>query len=889
MCEKKGEAKRTFLLLVLDSEGVVEKKDYDYIMKELFPSEDLKKKHGDSFSIKVLITTRNTEEGSIIKESRVIEIQPLSGDDALSFLNERVGDAVSKHPGYGTFCVAIKDRSKVLPAQIIMLAGALNHIAEYSSEALEHAFHEALNILQQADKDDPIPLLHFTYEKLTDDCMIDCFWHSWNFLGKHGGAQYNDLITHWILEGHLDLAAGLEKAYEKGYRVLMELIDRGFLKMQEDNLIVLEGATLTLDDHSCRGLFETSDLGLVSILEGNNHKVFERMEPADGMIKTVSMDKKEESVSSLLIDESHLCREVPDTFFQAKQNLKVQGLFSTMLTSLPESISKMENLCVLVLRGCYRLNDIEHLKDLKALIVLEISGSPFLKNMPEAIFAKMSKLQILNLSALGIKSLPLSTSNLAELRRLILRKCPFLEALPKLVNLKELEVIDLSGSSSLIKIQEKCFKSLEKLRVIDFSETRIEKLPIVQTLKHLTLLLVRGCCRLSGLRLMKHLPSLKVLDVSGATRIKEIYHDCFDDTDNLRILDLSKTDIRFLPDSLSKHLRHLRLKGCSLLEKLPSTAALTELQSLDLSDATSLQKFPDGFFEHLTSLQSLNLSNTKVQNPPSLSNLHNLRHLLLKGCWFENLTELKGLIHLVELDLSDCKSPAKQLPSLVDLKYLEIINLSNYKALSEIDASFEHMSWLQVLDLSETQISSLPSLCNPSKLRSLFLRNCTKLRTSPDFKILPQLEELDLRGTSSLKDIKAESLNHLTDQLRILRLSKVAFGGIQSSLLEKLKKLEVLDLSGEAVESLPSLDGLSNLRQLLLRGCSSLKALPSLKSLSHLEVLDLSGTKVSDLGENLSTLTHLKHLYLPEGEIEEFTEGENIFSEMQSGQTMREA
>ncbi|XVF52274.1 hypothetical protein PTKIN_Ptkin05aG0006300 [Pterospermum kingtungense] len=865
MLEKKSEAENMFLLLVLDAEGVVKTKDYDHIMNELFSSEDLKRKLGDSFNIKVLITTRNTEEGIIKECSRVIEIEPLSGDEAVMVLKERVGNDISNHPEFETLRAAIEERSKVLPAQMIMLAGALNHTAKDGSEALERAFGAAVNILQHADKDDPIPLLHFTYEMLPSDCTMDCFWHSWNLLGKHGGVQCNELITHWIIEGHLDLSAGVEKAYEKGHHVMMELIDRGMLKMQDDNVVVLEGAMLGLDDGSCRGLLQTSNLGLASVLEGDNRKVFETMAPAD---------KEGESSTSLLIDGNRLCREAPaDTFFQAKQNLKVLALFSPNLTSIPESISKMENLRVLVIRGCYQLNNVDCIKNLKELIVLEISGSPLLKDMPEDLFANMSQLQSCNLSETGIKSLPLSFTNLTELRRLILRKCSFLEALPKLVNLKKIEVIDLSGSSSLIKIQEKSFKSLEKLQFLDFSRTKIEKLPIVQTLKHLTILLVRGCDRLSGLRSMKHLPSLKVLDVSGATRIKEIYYDCFDDTDNLRVLDLSQTEIRFLPDSLGKHLYDLRLKSCSKLEKLPNTTALTELQSLDLSDASSLQKFPDGFFEHLTSLHSLNLSNSKVTNLPSLSNLHKLRHLLLKGCSFESLPELKGLVHLVELDLSDCKSPAKQFPSLADHKYLEIINLSGYTSLSELDASFEHMSWLQVLDLSETQILTLPSLCNPSKLKSLFLKNCTKLQTSPDFKILSQLEHLDLRGTCSLKDIQAESLNHLSDQLQTLKLSKAALEAIQSSVFEKLKKLEVLDLSGEAVESLPSLDSLTNLRQLLLRDCSSLKALPSLKSLSQLEVLDLSGTKVENLGENL---THLKSLHLPEGVVEEFKDGENI-------------
>ncbi|XVE57361.1 hypothetical protein DITRI_Ditri04bG0085200 [Diplodiscus trichospermus] len=891
-CEKKIETKHTFLLLVLDSEGVVKKEDYDNIKKELFLSKDATEKLKDPFteklqdSFSILITTNinakcpGLENDAVAgfqppsgDEVHVFEIQPLSGAEALTLLEESVRKDIWKDTKWKEFCDEIKGRSKVLPAQIIMLAEALSHIAEDGPEALERALDAALDILRPAHKDDPIPLLHFTYEKLPDVRMIDCFWHSWNLLKKHGGVQYNELIAHWILEGHLDLAAGVKTAYEKGYDVMTKLVDRGMLKMQENNLIVLEGATLTLDDHSCRGLLEKSNLGLACMLEDDNRKIFERMAPADGMMKTVSLDKKGEPVCSLLIDGSRLCREIPDTFFETKKNLKVLALFSPRLTSLPESISKMEHLLVLVLRGCYLLNDIERIKNLKELRVLEVSDAPFLKEMSDQLFAGMSKLRSLNLSALGIKSVPLSLSDLTELRRLILRKCSLLEALPKLGKLKKLEVIDLSGCSSLTKIQEKCFQSFEELRFIDFSETKIEKLPIVQGLKNLTILLVKGCDRLYGLRHMKRLPSLKVLDVSGATRIKEIIFDCFDGTDYLRILDLSETKIRFLPNSLSQGLCELKVKDSPKLLQLPSTTALKNLESLDLSGSSLPQKFPDGFFENLTSLQSLNLSNTKFESLPSLSKLGNLRHLLLKGCSLEKLPELKGLTSLVELDLSNCKSSATKLPSLEGLKFLEIIDLSSYNALSEIDPSFAHMSWLRVLDLSETQISSVPSLPNPSKLRSLILNNCTKLQTSPNFEILSQLEELNLSGTSFLKDVKAvESLNCLTG-LQKLKLSEIPSEGIKSLRLKNLKQLEVLDLS---VVSLPSLDSLSNLRKLVLRGCSSLKELPSLDSLSHLEELDLSGTKVKNLGDKISKLTNLKLLYLPQEVIEEFKEGKNV-------------
>ncbi|PPD70910.1 hypothetical protein GOBAR_DD32210 [Gossypium barbadense] len=837
-------------------EGEVKSEDYEEIMDQILFPKGYKNGSDIKRLTSFLITSRELGNPDFIEK----KVQPYSGDEAMAFLKDRVDNHVSLPLKFQTLYADIKKRSQVLPAEIIMLAEALNHTA---TDELDNAFDAAHFILKAAENDDVIPLLPFIYGQFPDDnCLIDCFWHSWNLLGKHGGVQYNELIARWILEGHLDLADGIRKAYNKGYNVMMELVDRGRLKMQEDNLIVLERVTLGLEDRNCRELFEKSNLGLAGILEDKGRKVFERMTPTDGMMKTVKVDKKGKSVSSLLIDGSRFSREDPKKFFKEKQHLEVLALFNPRLTCIPDPIPKMNNLLLLVIRGCYLLQTVDCIKGLKELMALEITGSPLLKEMPKDFFTEMTKLRSLNLSALGIESLP-DVFRLTKLRRLILRNCTYLKALPKLASLKDLEVFDVSGSFNLKRLQEKSFQSFHKLRFADFSGTSIEKLPIVQTLANLTVLLVRGCVCLSGLRFMKHLNKLKVLDVSGATKIKEIFYDCFTDTDNLKILDLSETDIRFLPESLGKSLCDLKLKGYSKLERLLDTKNLTSLESLDLSDCSSLKGFPNNFFEHLTSLKSLDLSNSQVKSFPSHFDLPFLRHLLLKNCSFKSLPESKTfasfdeLRNLVELDLSVCKK-------------LEVINLSGYKALSEIDASFEHMSWLQVLNLSETKVSRLPKLSNPSKLRSLILNNCTQLRTSPDFDILSELEELDLRGTCSLTNIKAESLSCLP-QLKTLRLSKSSFEAIQSY-LPNLKQLEVLDLSGEDVEFVPSLDNLISLRQLLLGGCSKLNKLPPLNLLSELEVLDLSGTKVLKIGEKIWNLK-LKRLHLPEEAIEEFNNG----------------
>lgn len=838
------EAEETkFLLLVLDCEG--EKTTEDDIRNKLGLDDVLKMKSGESFKLKVLITKKKSEEGTITRESKKME--PLSGEEALSLLKDSVKSKVWAFQGFGELSMAIKERSYVLPDEIMMLAGALNYFTKDKSQQVSQ-LAPALELALDAAANANIPLLQYAYDMLPNDCIINCFWHCWHFLGKHRGVNYNELITHWILEGYLDHADCMEKAYEMSHDMLMELIDRGMLRMQEDNMIAAEAAILDIDDRYCRGFSRLANLGLASVLEDEERKVFEGITPGDSMIKTLGGDTKEERISSLLIDGSHLCREIPETFFRAKQDLKVLAIFNPRLKTFPFSDSKMEKLIVLVLRGSYLLEDCSHIAKLKALTVLEISGATYMEEIPDGLFYEVPQLRSLNLSVLGVRLLPSSLSKLTELRRLILRQCYCLEELPKLDKLEKLEVLDLSGCTSLRKIQDKCFKSQLKLQVLDFSETRIEKMPIVKFLKDLVRLSLKGCKCLTLLRNLKGLSCLKIVDLSGAVKIEEINDDCFEKTDNLRVLDLSYTKIQCLPSSIG-NLCDLRLKGCSILENLPSTTALVNLESLDLSEATSLTKIQDESFEHLQHLSFINLSNTKIATLPSLCNLQKLQKLLLKDC-----------------------SLLQSLPAMKGLAGLEVFDLSGCKAISEIrDEAFEDMSMLQELNLSETRIKHLPSsFCNPRNLHSLVAKDCINLESLPDLKSLSELVVLDLSGTNSLNEIKAESLNHMT-HLRTLKLSKLAFEELSSlSSLINLHKLSLNDCSvmqsqtGGAVKSLPSLENLRNLHELSLRGFSSLMELPSLKSLIHLEVLDLSKTGVQKLPHEISELSGLNFLYLPD-------------------------
>uniref|UniRef100_A0A2N9EI71 Uncharacterized protein n=1 Tax=Fagus sylvatica TaxID=28930 RepID=A0A2N9EI71_FAGSY len=765
---------------------------------------------------------------------------------------ERVKESVSDHERFKISIEGIADKSKSLPAAVVVLiAGALNHSGEHDSAVLklESALEEAASH-EEADKCIR-SLVHYGYDMLlsgdkalttgkdaTDMALANCCWHSRQFFLKRAGVYYNELIVNWILEGYIGHVDQVEKAYEDGHRVLMKLIDRGMLKMQEDNFVIMEGLALEVPDCCRDGYIRTASLGLASLYEDGDSRGLGMVIPTDRMIKTLCNREACDKVSTLLIDGSRLYVEGPHTFFQPRQGIQDLAIFNPTFKLLPSSsLSKMQNLRMLVLRGCDELQKIDNIQEFKSLTVLEISGASNLEVIPDVLFEKMIHLQSLNFSAVPIKSLPSSFSKLSELRWLILRKCSCLEKLPKLQAHKNLEVIDLSGAISLKTIEEENLSSLQKLQKLDLSHTQIDQLPILDKLEKFTQLLLKGC-KFTGLSILKYLPALQILDLSGSITLKEI-DDFSENKNDLKILHLSKTIIFHLPSSVSN---------------------LQNLELLDLSDACNLVEIPENAFREMRYLRHLNLSNTNIEKLPSLSKLGNLRQLFLRHCPLKELPKTEGLKRLQELDLSNASS-------LVDFQ----------------DQSFEHLVYLRHLNFSNTKIKILPSIAKLKNLRQVLLQNCGELTELSLSKDLEKLEELDLSGCTALKEIEANVLENMV-HLRSLNLSGTSLKLPQMSNLTNLielsirgcklsdsepdlgkcTKLEVLDLSETDIQSLPSLEKFGNLRDLKLRGCSSLKKPPSLKSATHLEVLDLWGTGIKEFPYEISELTCLKHLDLPD-------------------------
>ncbi|KAL6133830.1 hypothetical protein ACLB2K_066063 [Fragaria x ananassa] len=876
---------KKLFLLVLDD--VPHKPDVlEEILQEI--NKLLSPNHKKTF--KVLITrgecdgkdnARGMNQEIEIGDTKVLPMDPLSTDESSALLHEEIKPAVSD-PSFKKLSTAVVKMSNGIPTVLITMAKAINYLAEKGSGvwSMENVLEEAAYEGESARTAINL-ILRSWCNSLPSGAPTDCFWHTFQLLNKPGGVHYNELITQWVMEGYFGSNSQIGKAYEQGHKVLMDLIDWGMLRKQEDNMVVMGGILLCTTDHCRRDFNATARLGLASVFEDEKWKDLGVLAHTDRMIKSPSSHKTWEKVSTLLMDGHCIDREVPVTCFQRMETLKVLMLLKPRFKSLPVPLVGIKNISVLVLRYCDRLEKIDPIQEFQSLSVLEVSGATLLEMIPENFFANMDNLRSLNLSEAKVKSLPSSLFDRGELRWLILRGCSQLETLGSLKSLGKLMVLDLSGATSFTSFQDKTLAPIQKLHTINLSNSQISRLPFLHDNVALNHLLLGGCASLAHLPTLNTIPQLQTLDLAGATGLKEIQ---VEPLDSLETLDLSRTHISRLPSSFS-HLSDLSLRECRKLSKLPLTKENKYLESLDLSGSSSVAEIEDKSFQHMRLLRVLNFSKVKVKELPSLSNLANLCQLLLMDCsCLEKLPEMEGLKRLRELNLSGCVALV-DLPELNPLEKLEILDISGCRVVKYLhEESFQKMSHIRILNLSHTMIEFLPSICKASNLCHLILKNCKNLKKLPPLEDFPKLVELNLCGASSLANFNFDFLEHM-EHLQIVDLSGIPLSVLPSmskltnlrqlsvkgcSSLERVQHLkaltllEILDLSGTLVRILPPLYTFSNLRQLLLKDCSNIEELQFLKSLSRLEVLDLSGTGMKQFPYEISELPHLKQLYLPD-------------------------
>ncbi|KAK1572403.1 hypothetical protein Q3G72_032213 [Acer saccharum] len=250
--------------------------------------------------------------------------------------------------------------------------------------------------------------------------------------------------------------------------------------------------------------------------------------------------------------------------------------------------------------------------------------------------------------------------------------------------------------------------------------------------------------------------------------LKSIPESFFTHMHGLKILNLSRTDIEGLPNSISEltNLTALLLRNCSRLKRVPSLARLRALEKLDLG-ITEINEVPAGM-EMLANLTSLDLFSIELHKIPA--------GILPKLCRLQKLGINWGLetqrVAVEEATrLKNLNSLAAQFCKLQDFNcYMKSLNshgiLNEYCLLLSPEVS-DFSSWRLMYDVNKLVILSGCNICGkeedsivlPKEVELLLISDCNDVRSIsniPTFNTLERLEILYVQALSNLSDEKGE-------------------------------------------------------------------------------------------------------------------------------------
>ncbi|KAM9328421.1 leucine-rich repeat-containing G-protein coupled receptor 5-like [Pholidichthys leucotaenia] len=358
----------------------------------------------------------------------------------------------------------------------------------------------------------------------------------------------------------------------------------------------------------------------------------------------------------------------------------------------------------------------------------------------------------------------------------------------------------------------------------------------------------------------------------------------------LEELRLAGNDLSTIPRGVFTGLYNLKVLMLqnNQLRSVPVEAFnnLHNLQSLRL-DANHISSVPTGCFSGLRSLRHLWLDDNSLTEVPveALSELSALQAMTLALNHIHHIPDkaFSKLGRLVVLHLNNNRIVSMETNCFHGLHSLETLDL-NYNSLVEFPTAIRSLSHLKELGFHSNNIQSIPEhafIGNPALTTIFFYDNPIQSVGRSAFQNLPELRMLSLNGAADLTEFPDLSG---TKSLESLTITGARITSLPSSVCEQLRKLQLLDLSYNQIQTLPSFSGCESIQKIDLHhneiekleentftGLMSLRSLDlswnrlssvqpnSFSVLPALSKLDLSSNQLSSLPLiGLQSLTHLR-------------------------------
>ncbi|KAG7953746.1 hypothetical protein I3843_12G125300 [Carya illinoinensis] len=323
-------------------------------------------------------------------------------------------------------------------------------------------WEDALNELQRSRpniggvEDEVYKPLKWSYDSLQGKRIKSCFLYCSLF--SRGLRNWkNERVKCWLAEGLLDEQENYEASLNRGIAMIETLKDSCLLEEGIRECTVKMHDVVHEDEckslvHSGMGLTEISAVELLNSLRRvsfMNNKI--KMLP-DRVIQCP------EATTLLLQGNGRLT----ERFLQGFGALGVLNLGRTNIHSLPLSLLQLDDLCALLLKDCLYLEELPSLE-------------------------RLSRLEVLDLSATPIRELPRGMENLSNLRQLILSRTRHLKTIQTgiISRMSCLEYLDMTHSGYQLRVK----------RVVEEEQTSFEELLCLERLLVLFIHLERIPCR----------------------------------------------------------------------------------------------------------------------------------------------------------------------------------------------------------------------------------------------------------------------------------------------------------------------------------------------------------------------------------------------------------
>ncbi|KAL5712771.1 hypothetical protein ACHQM5_014908 [Ranunculus cassubicifolius] len=378
----------------------------------------------------------------------------------------------------------------------------------------------------------------------------------------------------------------------------------------------------------------------------------------------------------------------------------------------------------------------------------------------------------------------------------------------------------------------------------------------------------------------------------------------------LRVLDLSGSKIKYIPESIGrmKHLRYLNLSYAKVVHLPPSLCDLITLQTLKLRYCRNLKMLPENM-NKLVNLIHLDIygCDSLTQMPVGIGELVGLRTLggfivvpgngksikeLGKLQKVGGVLEIKGLEHVRDATEARIANLAAK-TNLVELNFQWGESQGNANLSEEVLEALQPHQGLSRLTIDKYRGSVFPSwIQSLEKLVDISLSYCSKCEDLPPLGHLLFLKRLIIYGMDSLKRINKEFYGISTSSsseaaVFFPSLEELEFWDMpnweewesldhQQQVFPCLKKLELWNcpnlpsLPFSITQSVQELSVNGNCEKLMVRSLpclrfldlNSVSSIPvgSLQNLDALQSLDLSHCQFASIPQQIQNLPSLKSL-----------------------------